>query len=160
MQEFDPKKPYSEIHGDSMAAFYQGGEYFRSDRTHCDAEEAGKPSGSGSFANQVAAGVAEEQAKINAKKPLTLIDETNPSTNSTADIEAARKRAKARKAAPKAAEPEPTLAEIDPKSAQRAVLLDMEMGQLRQLVSDAGLTPKKGRGSRQANIKLLMENTE
>ena len=152
-KEFNPKLPFSEVQGDSRAAFYQKGHYFHADGSYCPPEDAGKPSGSGSFANQVAAGVAEELAKENAKKPLELIDESNPSTNREADIEAARKRAEAR------GKPETPVVEPEP-DARLEALNGLHITQLRKMVAELGLEPAKGRGSKAANIKLLLENTE
>ncbi len=159
MNEFDPKRPYSEVQGDSLAALYQDGQYFTSDRQPCSDEDAAKPSANGSFVNQVEQRVEEERAKDNAKRPLTLVDNTNPSTNSAADIEAARRRATAAK---QEAPPndEPVVAEIDSKRARRAVLQKLHVSQLRSMVAELGLEPVTGRGSKKANIKLLLANTE
>lgn len=163
MQKFDPKKPYSEVQGDSRAAYYQAGKYFGPDKEPISDEDAGKPSSSGSFANQVAAGVAEKLAIENAKRPLTLVDEFNASTNSPADIAAARERAKQRRAAEPEPEPapEPEPEVHKPSRKERAQLLKgLDIAQLRQLVSEAGMEPATGRGSRQKNTRLLLENTE
>lgn len=156
-KELDRSKPYSEVQGDSRAAFYQGGRYFRADYTEISTEEASKPSESGSFISQVEARVAEERSKENSEKPLTLIDENNPSTNSPADIAAAKKRV----ADAKAAKDTPV---VDPKDAAEKtrsdLLSDMHVTELRSLVKAAGGEPPTGRGSKAKAIEWLLENTE
>lgn len=162
MSEFDPKKPYSEVQGDSRAAFYQAGQYYCHDHSPLKPEDAGKPGETGSYANQVQSAVDERMARENSKKPLTLIDETNPHTNSQADIDAARERAKDRKTVePKEVEPPVIKTAADAlRKARTEELKKLNISQLRHLVAEAGLTPALGRGSTFANIKLLLDNTE
>lgn len=171
--KFDPALPYSEVQGDSMAGFYQNGRYYDSDHNELSAEDAGKPSGSGSFTNQVKKGVDEEVARLNAEKPLTLIDETNPSTNSGANIKAARKRAANKKAAGKTTQPvtHPDITSGDSAAAapvgetaelaaRRAELQGLHVSVIKKLVVAADLTPATGTGAKAANIDLLLKNTE
>lgn len=155
MSELDRSKPFSPVQGDSMAAFYQAGKYFYPDGTELKPEDLGQPSESGSFVNQVQAGVDATLAEINSKKPLTLIDETNPSTNSQADIDAARERAANR-------DPQDVADDIamDVPDTRYETLKGMHITVIRKMVVEAGLTPIRGVGSKAKNIELLLENTE
>ena len=159
----DRQRPFAAIHGDSLASNYQGGHYFDSNDCLIAPEQASKPGANGSFTNQVDARVKEALAEENSKKPLTLNDDTNPHTNSPEDVAAARKRAAARNRGPAEAPKEEKavlVADIDPQQARRTELRQFNVHQLRDMVKELGLVPATGRGSVNANIKILLDNTE
>lgn len=153
-KQFDRSRPYSEIHGDSPASFFQDGAYFDGRGEQISAEEVAKPTANGSYANQVAAGVEQRMAEENAKKPLELVDETNPSTNRQEDIDKARQRVAD---AQKDAEPEKAPETVDDRE-QR--LKKMHIGQLRKLVAELGIEPPTGRGAVSKCVELILANTE
>lgn len=158
VRTLDRDKPHSAVQGDSRADWFQNGRYFKHSGEEVSAKEAAKPvEGGGSFTNQVEMRVQEELARQNATKPLTLVDKNNLSTNASKDVA----KEKAKNAPP----PPPAKADEAPKEGadraeRRAMLQKLGTFQVRALVVKAKMTPAEGRGSKNANITMLLDNTE
>lgn len=155
----DRSKAYSEVQGDSLAAYYQAGRWFDAAGVEIEAGDASKPTLSGSYSNQVQRGVDEALAKENSKKPLSLVDETNRSTNRPEDVAKARSRSK-KKVAKKVEGPVDEPKNLDRVEDRRSLLEDLNPSMLTKMVKDAGGIPAKGVGARDKNIDLLLQMTE
>ena len=158
---FDPRRKHSTVEGDSCAAFFQDGHYFKPSGEYVPPDVAAQPTANGSFSNAVENAVEERMAEANADKPLTLVDEGNVHTNKIPHAGDTVAEKRAREAAERQAADDAANAEEPDEIAKSRVMLEgLHISEVRRLTEQNNLEVIKGRGSKKKMIDALLATME